>query len=330
MEINLICGTRNFLIDKSVKDFRIDDFIISTDLNLLSKLFRTPDFMSSFGTTAFPILERFTFFLLIGDRDYYLSNPDAPTEGRLSGKKLEILQLFIFCLWFVRDNCANTDILYTYVPGEKIDFSLFNTVLFSTATGEFIDEIFTIEDLEKAKAIYYKICELSSTEVMRENIDFKVKDIDNKIIPGDYNFILYNSQNPIDRAILFLMLARSQSYLPLKILFYIGIYESLFSIDSVEVKYKVAERATFYIGGDFDLKYRNFNIINSAYDIRSKFVHGQLLNKNIKTKDNLIGLCEQVDSLTRVMLLKIISKDSNIFLQEEKELKYWFNQLILK
>jgi len=85
------------------------------------------------------------------------------------------------------------------------------------------------------------------------------------------------------------------------------------------------------LGGDFETKLKNFKIIKTAYNIRSKFVHGQQLDKKkIKTKEDLICLSNQIDTLTRDLLNKIIKTDSNIFLLDDEKLNEWFNQLILK
>jgi len=329
MEIKLLCGSRNFLIDKSVKNFQIDDFVISTDRDILFKLFGETEFISKAGLNSIPILEKYPYFVSIGEADHYLSNTDILTEDRLSEKKLELLQFFIFCLWFIRDNSANSDHLYTYVLEKKLVFSRTRTIVFSNSNGEYVDTQFSINDINTAKDICYRLFELRTTEIKKEKED-EVKDY-NKIKTGDFNYILYSSQNRIDRAILFLTLARSNSYLPLKISFYIAIYEALFTTENTEVSHKVTERATFFLGGDFETKLKNFKIIKTAYNIRSKFVHGQQLDKKkIKTKEDLICLSNQIDTLTRDLLNKIIKTDSNIFLLDDEKLNEWFNQLILK
>lgn len=331
MNIKLVCSNRYFEIDDSVKNYQFDDFIISKDKELLFRQFGEQEFISRVGLNAIPILELYPYFLSILDREYILSTVDVKSEERLSEKKLELLQFFIFCLWFVKDNSANTDQLYTYVRENQIVFSRTRTITFCNAKGEYSNTVFNMDDLNEAKDICFKIHNLRSIEVKRsEEANNIGKTNYNKIQAGDYNFIQYNSQNRIDRALLFLYLARGNSYLPLKIFFYIGIFESLFTTDNSEVSHKVTERITIYLSGNSDCKLNNFKAIKSAYDVRSKFVHGQLFDrKKIKTKDDLILLTEHIDNLTREVLKKIIKTDSSIFLQDDENLTKWFNMLVL-
>ncbi|WP_299255529.1 HEPN domain-containing protein [uncultured Cytophaga sp.] len=332
MEIRLVCGHRYFLIDETVLNFSIHDFILSKDRTLLHRSFFYPAFYERVGTNAFPMLEKYPYFISTNDSSYFLNQTNILNEDRLSEKKLEALQYFMLCLWFIKDNSANTEYLYTYIPQRKMALSRIRNILYSNASGEYLETLFNISDLESAKNIFHRLQTLSQTELKKNEITGLPKHIEDhyKIDEGDFNSIIYNSQNRIDRAILFLQLARSKSYLPIKITFYIAIYEALFTTSDGEISHKVTERATLYLAGSIAEKLNNFKIIKTGYDIRSKFVHGQKLNKKHKSKEDLIPISKELDELTRVLLNKIILSDSDVFLLDDEKLEEWFKELILK
>jgi len=127
---------------------------------------------------------------------------------------------------------------------------------------------------------------------------------------------------------MFLSLARGSSFLPLKISSYIEIFETLFTTDNSEVSHKVSERLAFYIGGSGDDKYKNFKIMKTAYGIRSKFVHGQKLDKSIQSIDDLIAISTRMDQIVRLLLTKIIVEDSFVFLQDDNTLNQYLSNMI--
>jgi hypothetical protein len=55
-----------------------------------------------------------------------------------------------------------------------------------------------------------------------------------------------------------------------------------------EPTHKVSERTAFYLGGDNETKIKNYELMKEAYDIRSKFVHGQELDKKYKLREPLV------------------------------------------
>lgn len=332
MEIKLICATRNFQIDTSAANFIIEFFSVSNNTNHLLSLIGYQDFISRVGINAFPLLEEYPYFYSTGSYEDFIDGVDIYDERRLSEKAAELLQLFISTLWFIKDCSSNTDHLYTYVKDKNLTFSRIRTVVFSNSSGQYADSIFSLDELEIAKTIFYKIVTIQNIGIKHsdDNNDKKARVNGDEITPGDFHFIEYNSRNRIDRATMFLSLARSNSFLPLKISFYVAIFETLFTTDNTEVSHKVTERVTFYLGGDFETKKSNFKLIKTAYGIRSKFVHGQHLDKKIRTKEKLTEIANQIDVLTRTLLTNVIMIDSELFLQDESTLNDWFFELILK
>jgi len=329
MDIHLICGTRNLLIEDSEIPFNFDNFILSKDNVLLSNLIGKPDFVFKVGLNSISILEKYPHFLSSGNELVY----QETNLDRLSEKKAEVLQMLTCCFWFVKDNSCNTDQLHLYAPNNNVVISRIRTTVFSNSKGEYKDEIFKVDELLLAANYFDRLVELRSYDALidknhkssyQENKDY------NQTKPGDFNYIKYNQQNRIDRAFLFLTLARSNSFLPLKISFYIAIYESLFTTDNTEVSHKVTERATFFLEENSIAKRNVFELIKFGYSIRSKFVNGKKLDKKIKNHEDLVKLSMELDRITRKLFIKILHDDANIFLQNDDELNKWFFELLIK
>ncbi len=329
MDIHLICATRNFLIEDGGGTFHFEDFILSKDNQCLFNLFGKHEFLSKVGLNSIPILEKYPYFLSSGNEHEF----QEINLERLSVKKIEVLQLLLSCLWFVKDNSCNTDWLHLYAPGNDIAISRTLTKVFSNSKGEYKDETFTLDELLLAKDYLDRLGEIRGYDTSIDLIpkmDYQENKDYNQILPGDFNYIGYNQQNRIDRAFLFLTLARSSSFLPLKISFYIAIYECLFTTDNTEVSHKVTERSAFYLEKDSAAKRKVFEIVKLGYSIRSKFVHGQKLDKKIKNHEDLVKLSVELDQVTRKLFIKILHDDSDLFLQNDNDLNNWFIDLILQ
>lgn len=325
MKITALCSTKFFKIDQSVINFTFNHCVLSEDLELLNNIINNEKFVFTFGLISYRELTSNPYFTTVYQIDNEPLDYRKQVEMNTSEAISSSLQMLIFCLWFVRDNSANVSNVYTYVPEMFEGHVRSRETIFSTAKGEYISLIFNTQEIETAVMICNKITEL---QAVKQSEDETIEE-PNSVRLGGYESILYNSLSRIDRAYLFLMLARSKSYLPLKISFYVAILECLFTTDNNEVSHKVTERTTLYLGGDEQSRLENFKLIKTAYGIRSKFVHGQQLEKKFKTKSDLVDISVQIDSLLRELLTKIIIKDSDLFLQSDDKLNDWFTKLIL-
>lgn len=329
MEIRLICSTRDFKIDSSVEKFVFDDFILSTDRNLLDETIKTNQFVSAVGLISTYQIDRNPHFISVENSCYYFSNRYISNEMRLSEKKIEVLQFFMSCLWFIKDCCSDVGYLHSYNYNTGNIHSRRRTVLFSNAKGEFNSSIFGHFELEKAREIFKQLVPIlmQGHEMDEVFIEDNKSEKFNAVTKSDIHSLKNSSRNRIDRAFSFLTLARSNSFLPLKISFYIGFYEALFTTDKTEVSHKVTERVTLYLGGDYVKKKSTFSLIKKAYDVRSKYLHGQVL---VKPNELLANIAYDIDNLTRELFTKIILEDSEVFLQKEPLLNDYFKDLILK
>ena len=105
MEIRLICSTRHFKIES--EDFHFNQFTLKTDESKLWELIGYKTFIEKIGLNFCEHLVTNPYYFLVGESDQ-LINEFTPNELRLSEKKAEELQFFMFCLWFIKDCCSNT------------------------------------------------------------------------------------------------------------------------------------------------------------------------------------------------------------------------------
>lgn len=330
MELRLVCETKYFELDDSVKNVKFDVFNLSNDDNTLINLFGSPDFIKNIGMIGFETLRRNPHFTSAEDVHYFL-NKEVEIPERLSEKKAELLQMLMTCLWFIRDCCSNIGKLYVYNSTDKSVFYRMRTVFFSSSKGDYHSSIFSSDEIQYTIMILSKVIPLLEFD-SRHETDLKKKKADKlgEITPGDFNFHRYNFTSRLQRAFMFLSMARSNSFLPLKISSYIEIFETLFTTDNSEVSHKVSERLAFYIGGNAVEKFENYKLMKTAYGIRSKFVHGQKLDRSIKSIDDLINISTKIDNLTRKLLTKIVLVDSSVFLQNDNDLNEYLSNIIFE
>jgi hypothetical protein len=82
--------------------------------------------------------------------------------------------------------------------------------------------------------------------------------------------------------------------------------EALFTTDSSEISYKLANRASWFIErSDPEMRRQVFDEIRKGYDLRSKIVHGDDYSKKFD-----IELVKKLHSLTRDIILKMLQNDS--------------------
>ncbi len=94
--------------------------------------------------------------------------------------------------------------------------------------------------------------------------------------------------------------------------------EALFTTDSSEISYKLANRASWFIErSDAEKRRQVFDEIRKGYDLRSKIVHGDDYSKKFD-----IELVKKLHSLTRDVILKMLQNDSLLkkLVNRDKEL----------
>jgi len=331
MDIHILISTRCFFLDTSgVKKTVIIPFPylqITNKVDLRLKVFYTPEIIEQIGKIfAFGDSYRYDFGYFIGElTDYTEGDTDEILKGKVYlqlKSALKFFEEFLAYLWFAKDCCTCTNLALGYIPN-KIDtlFTFSSNRIASMCDANYQDVYFSEEDVYHTILIMDKIFEIcpktppdtEGVPEFDENNRFK-----SGILKAVKDHTDHHSLNRIQRALSLLSTLRGTSYLPYKVALYIPIFESLFSGSPGELTFKVSERVAFYMGKDPEDRRRIFKDIGDAYNIRSRYLHGQAFDKKAK-KTDLIELSKKMDSLLRLVLTKIILEDSDKFLGEEIE-----------
>lgn len=131
------------------------------------------------------------------------------------------------------------------------------------------------------------------------------------------------------RAMQFVVAARRAQDLAFKIANYCSAFETLFTTDSTELAYKLAERVAFFLEERGHNRRDVFATIKQAYNVRSKLVHGDTLKRN--QIDELPRLSVECDSALRKILWEIFNSDDlkKTFDTHSDAIEDYFTSLIL-
>jgi hypothetical protein len=238
------------------------------------------------------------------------------------------VNLYLNSLWFVKDNNANMQDSYTIIP--EINFHSRHPWVkyYSTCTCDSIITYFTKEELTEGlvwRERIFNICRLDANgNVAPLLTGNSLAFFNNSLLNIDYN-----ADNRIARAFLFLDEARNTSIPLMKLSSYMNIYECLFTTDRHNITAKLSKRSAYYFTSDDNERIELEKFIKTCYSIRSTYYHGNQLGTEAghdpKTfiKDALIRL----DNLTRNILKRAFTVDTQLFLQTDGDLKQYFEVL---
>ena len=235
-------------------------------------------------------------------------------------ERMQLIEGFLWFTWFIKDNSVGLWSTFGQIKSRNIINKISRSFSFYNCQGTKDNCSFSKEQLTRIgelTQIYQNICP-RPLKTMREMIftyEFDQHGMPFRTYLQRYtNAINYNDQNCIERAFHFLSIARSQTVLIYKIAYYLAIFESLFTTDSTEINKKMSNRAAFYIGESQEEYEYIFITIFDSYKIRSKFLHGQVFESDddIETT-HLLRTAEELDQILRKVLLKIMTKDAEIF-----------------
>ncbi len=326
MKIKLICSLRHCKLPNDPFEFEFSYFnLIQGQEHLDAKIFNDHLYnqIGNINIREFISKPYFASFLEIrGKEDFSITTT----------KTFSALNALASFIWFAKDNCIDVGLMYSYYADvDDIVLSKYKIANTSNANGEYSETILKLNDLQLAEKAFLKVTKLQNNKPDKKKAPIPEMNLTRPIISDtNYHYRDYNENNRIQRALSFLAMARSNSFLPLKISIYIAILETLFTTDSIEVNYKVCQRVAFYLGGDYELKFTNFQKVKEAYDIRSKFFHGQELAKKKDSRENLASISVEIDNIIRKVLTKVLFEDSELFLKDNTFLNSYYNQLVFK
>lgn len=301
---------------------KIDDNArISNGALNYKRIFENDVFKNSIGHIEAQALENCTYVYEVGEFNELKKVFDGEYSAETYLNSLmRKMQIFLNALWLVKDNSVNLELgfLHIYPNNSPLLGSITsNSGTFSPTNcfGEYTETIFTLEELDLA--IQFNNILLSGgweREKAGERLPSRNP--------------LTKESGRVGRAFYFLMLARDESVLPIKIMNYCSVLECLFTSDSSEVTHKVSERFARFMGSSFDERKRYFKLVKDLYKIRSKAVHGQVVRE---TPEQMRELLKEIDNATRTMFVGHFTEEEkySVFDLNNEEFEKCFNNLIL-
>lgn len=226
--------------------------------------------------------------------------------------------------WLIKDNSFTAiDTGYNIKNHEAYHVSRSEKKTLSS--GETRNVSMTLQEWNKAIE-YLNIYSIESAKPKIPIEDIKTP-VGYSVTPSAASQVDYNLFNRLNRSISFLNQARSTSFLPSKISNYILLAECLFSADdSKEISHKIAQRIANYIGDSISDKKEIFKLIKKAYDVRSRYLHGQTLSTGSKTNDVLRDISFQLDSVMRRVMCKVFTEPQKFTKLDNKALSEWLDE----
>jgi hypothetical protein len=174
----------------------------------------------------------------------------------------------------------------------------------SNSSGKYEEIHFTSDIINNIKES--KLYSFIEPLIFTKDIEYKDDSDKANYHPNAHRADLENSMTKftrIQRAFLILNIARTTSFLPMKIAFYINVLECLLLNDNMELNFKLQMYTANFIGKDKDDKMYIRNTINKAYGIRSVFFHGSKIKQN---QIQLEQISKQLDNVLRKTIIKAI------------------------
>lgn len=202
---------------------------------------------------------------------------------------LREIQAFLTCLWLQRDNSANCELGFAISQTKKHVHSNSLVFNYTNASGE-----------------------RSNTEIDHTQLDEIVNIWRNHFIgirkQDDLRFTAFQKgASRLNASMLFLQQARSSQDLGQKIANYCSYFEALLSTNSAELAHQLSERTAFLLRQTPDARMAHFRKTKTAYGIRSKVVHGDVVSK--KLIPELVEIASHCDKTARELLKAIISSN---------------------
>lgn len=305
---------------------------ISNEFNNLEK---------SVNKTFFDYLSKLDLQLIKSNPFIVLKSEDVINDKSILIQNFENhIYQFENNLWLLEDTACHVKKIFIYIEYEKIDNNgnnryfqeLLPTNNYKNSKYDF--NSFTILDNDKLKKmdeITTLKSEITKKRDFKNHITVRKKaNITEYINSGSLLFNPYNSRDKISKSFNFIHNARASSILPERITNYISFFECLFSDSAPEISHRVSERVALYLANEFDERIMIYNKLKEAYDIRSKFIHGDDLNKKNDNASSLKEISCLLDNYARIILNKILNGDYAIFSKNNKDLTMFFNELIFK
>jgi len=201
--------------------------------------------------------------------------------------RLRLVAALLNHLWLVKDNAANCDTGYAFVPTTGGEHFASNVLAlhYSTADGS------------------EGVSQFSRDEVRQAREQFLTLGYD----PADGSGglpDLQESEQRLERAHYFAQAARAQGDLGLKVGYYCSAFEALFASAPTELAHQLSERVAVFLEESAAAKLEIFRVCKRAYRVRSQVFHGARVDAR-----ETAALAVSLDAYLRSTLRTILTSE---------------------
>ncbi|HEV7379267.1 MAG TPA: hypothetical protein VGN64_05695 [Dyadobacter sp.] len=249
-------------------------------------------------------------------------------------KHLAKLQDYLFDfttgLWFVKDNSVCIRQNFTRTSDFKHSTFGYNKGA-SNAKGHHENTTFTSAEILQSILVMDKLAEVTPAPNSVEKISDKMFSEDEVKKRGlNSNHLLDYDFPRITRAYFMLSQARSTTAPAIKIAFYMSTFECLFSDGGSDaINYKLSQRIAFFLTTDKMERLKIKSSIKEAYQVRSSYIHGAEIPKQLRKHEKLILISEAIDNLLRKSFLKAIFNHGDKFSLSNDQFGKWLEEEII-
>lgn len=284
MKYRFITIVHNFILPKKEITVNLTQGFLSNCSSVLRETFDNDLSAYTIGSHSVDEFEGQTYFYIDGYfADGYTQSVVDDFGTKLTFAFLRVIQDYVERLWYIEDNSVyiRDGFLYTYENriSDGCTFKASLSAIFSKANGIIEPSVFSLESLMPLSSDMFVI--------NPENI---TPEIDNY---KDATLDHFWKKNKVERKLRawgYILLSRSQSQTPLKMMLYTMALESLLGTSTTELSHRLAERSAIMLGTTLEERTEIYTTIKKSYDNRSSIAHGDLLKEDSNFSERVVKI----------------------------------------
>ncbi|MGQ7853917.1 hypothetical protein ACUN24_06665 [Pedobacter sp. WC2501] len=328
MQIIITIPILNLKLTEPV-ELTLDSFKLFDCMNVDGISFSS-NFMQQFGMSSMPKISSSHLLRFQGDPKEVSFFSDCNTLAEIGHTALNFASSLFNALWFVKDNSVYAQECfvehYEGIVGTASFKSLhcnrhFLSRYNSDHSGNFATTMVSISDM-------LRLINIDRIIKINLKLDPSIKQLIPRtprlygVMTDELNFLPY-TLNRYLRALMVLAKVQSEARVILKIAFQMSLYEALFTIGRERLTEQVTEKPALFIGGTESEVDDHITFFKKAYDIRSKFFHGDRINNDPAA---LVEMNKRLDQCTRIIFNKVLDDLMIFTLSDSKTDKKRFRQ----
>lgn len=291
MRYRFITIVHNLVLPQKEMTVSLAQGFLSNCSSILHETFDNKLTAYTLGSHSVDEFDGLTYFYIDGDfADSYTQSVVDEFGTKLTFAFLRVIQDYVERLWHLEDNSVyiRDGFLYTYDNriSDGCTFKASLSAIFSKADGVIESIVFSLESLMSLSPDMFVI--------QPENIS---PEIDNYKDATQDHFWKKNKVERKLRAWGYILLARTQSQTPLKMMLYTMALESLLGTSTTELSHRLAERSALMLGVTKEERIEIYNTIKKSYDNRSSIAHGDLLKDDSDFEDRVVKMDNYIRQL---------------------------------